>query len=104
MNSSCDIPAEVGRRARELFDDEIAENRVLESSKGGIERPRDDRSATTTISTGPEQWFCLFHGDAGPMAIAVESVAEVVETDRLIRLAWSPPRVVGMCSYHREVV
>ena len=38
------------------------------------------------------------------MAVSVESVAAVLETDTLVRLAWSPPQVVGMCSYHREVV
>ena len=51
-----------------------------------------------------EQWFCLFQGDAGPMAVSAESVAEVLETDSLVRLAWSPPQVVGLCPYHREVV
>jgi hypothetical protein len=53
---------------------------------------------------GQEQWFCLFGGDAGPMAVAAESVAEVIETESLVRLAWSPPQVVGLCPYHRDVV
>jgi chemotaxis signal transduction protein len=53
---------------------------------------------------GTKQWFCLFRADAGPMAVSVESVAEVLETDTLVRLAWSPPQVVGLCCYHREVV
>jgi chemotaxis signal transduction protein len=51
-----------------------------------------------------ERWFCLFHGDAGPMAVPAESVAEVLDTDRLVRLAWSPPQVAGLCPFHREVV
>ena len=51
-----------------------------------------------------EPWFCLFQGDAGPMAVSAESVAEVLRTDSLVRLAWSPPQVVGLCPYHREVV
>ena len=51
-----------------------------------------------------EPWFCLFQGDAGPMAVSAESVAEVIRTDSLVRLAWSPPQVVGLCPYHREVV
>jgi purine-binding chemotaxis protein CheW len=38
------------------------------------------------------------------MAVSVESVAEVLETETLVRLAWSPPQVVGLCSYRREVV
>jgi chemotaxis signal transduction protein len=53
---------------------------------------------------GSIEWFCLFRGDAGPMAVSVESVAEVLEIDTLVRMAWSPPNVAGMCSYHREVV
>jgi len=34
----------------------------------------------------------------------VESVAGVLEPDRLVRLPWSPPRVLGLCAYHREAV
>jgi purine-binding chemotaxis protein CheW len=48
--------------------------------------------------------FCLFHGDAGPMAVSVESVAAVLETEFLVPLVWSPPQVLGLCSYRREVV
>jgi chemotaxis signal transduction protein len=51
-----------------------------------------------------EQWFCLFRGEVGPMAVSVESVAEVLEVNTLVRLAWSPPGVLGLCPYHREVV
>jgi len=64
----------------------------------------DEQSRTARTTIGPKQWFCLFRGDAGPMAVSVESVAEVLEMDTLVRLAWSPPQVVGMCSYHRDVV
>lgn len=53
---------------------------------------------------GQEQWLCLFRGDAGPMAVPAESVAEVLEIDRLVRLAWSPPQVAGLCPFHREVI
>jgi hypothetical protein len=51
-----------------------------------------------------EKSFCLFHGAAGPMAVSVESVAAVLETEFLVPLLWSPPQVVGLCPYHREVV
>jgi chemotaxis signal transduction protein len=51
-----------------------------------------------------EQSFCMFHGDAGPMAVSVDSVAAVVETESLVPLVWKPPQVVGICPYHREVV
>jgi chemotaxis signal transduction protein len=53
---------------------------------------------------GQEQWFCLFRGDAGTMAVPAESVAEVLELDRLVRLAWSPPQVAGLCPFRREVI
>jgi chemotaxis signal transduction protein len=51
-----------------------------------------------------EKSFCLFHSDAGPMAVSVESVATVLETEFLVPLVWSPPQVIGLCPYHREVV
>jgi chemotaxis signal transduction protein len=104
MNSGCGIPIETARGARDLLESENGEKSALVKSAGGIEWLRDEQSTTTPTLIGPKQWFCLFRGDAGPMAISVESVAEVLETDSLIRLAWSPPQVVGMCSYHREVV
>jgi chemotaxis signal transduction protein len=53
---------------------------------------------------GLQPWFCLFLGDAGPMAVPAASVAQVVDADRLVRMAWSPPQVVGLCPFHREVV
>ena len=51
-----------------------------------------------------EQAFCLFDSDAGPMAVSVESVAAVLETESLVPLVWSPPQVVGLCPFHRQVV
>jgi chemotaxis signal transduction protein len=51
-----------------------------------------------------EKSFCLFDGDAGPLAVSVESVAAVLETEFLVPLVWSPPQVIGLCPYHREVV
>jgi chemotaxis signal transduction protein len=104
MYSGCGIPIEMARGARDLLENENGEKRALVRTAGGIEWPRDEQSTTTPTVIGPKQWFCLFRGDAGPMAISVESVAEVLETNTLIRLAWSPPQVVGMCSYHREVI
>ena len=53
---------------------------------------------------GQEGWFCLFHGDAGPMAVPADSVVEVLEVDRLVRMAWNPPQVAGLCPFHREVI
>jgi chemotaxis signal transduction protein len=114
MNSECGNPIEMARGARDLLENEPGARDLPENDHGnrcglvrpagGIERLRDERSTTTPTTIGPKQWFCLFRGDAGPMAISVESVAEVLETDTLVRLAWSPPQVVGMCPYHRDVV
>jgi chemotaxis signal transduction protein len=114
MNSGCGSPIEMAGGARDLLENEPGARDLLEnengnrcglvSAAGGIEWLRDERSTTTPSTIGPKQWFCLFRGDAGPMAISVESVAEVLETDTLVRLAWSPPQVVGMCPYHRDVV
>jgi len=52
----------------------------------------------------PEKSYCLFDGDAGPMAVSVDSVAAVLDTESLVRLVWSPPQVIGLCPYRREVV
>jgi chemotaxis signal transduction protein len=38
------------------------------------------------------------------MAVAVRSVAAVLETESLAPLVWRPPSVVGICVYHRDVV
>jgi chemotaxis signal transduction protein len=65
---------------------------------------REEGPMTTRTTIEPKRWFCFFQSDTGPMAVSLESVAEVFETDTLVRLAWSPPQVVGLCSYHREVV
>jgi chemotaxis signal transduction protein len=69
-----------------------------------IEWPRAEESKMTATAMEPKRWFCLFRTDAGPMAVSVESVTEVLETDTLVPLAWSPPQVVGLCSYHRDVI
>ena len=104
MKLRCDIPIDAARDTRDLLENEIRDQRALLTSAVGIESWRDQHSTTTPTVIGTKQWFCLFRGDGGPMAISVESVAEVLQTDTLIRLAWSPPQVVGMCSFHREVV
>jgi chemotaxis signal transduction protein len=43
-------------------------------------------------------------GVHGAMAAPAESVAAVLEMDRLVRLAWSPPRIVGLCPFRGEVI
>lgn len=76
----------------------------FETSRGGDERRGDEPPGAPRTAIAPGAWFCLFRGDAGPMGVAVECVAEVLEAERVVRLPWSPPQVVGLCLYHREVV
>jgi chemotaxis signal transduction protein len=46
----------------------------------------------------------MFHGDAMPMAVSVDAVATIVEAEALVPLVWSPPQVVGLCPFHRQVI
>jgi chemotaxis signal transduction protein len=48
--------------------------------------------------------FCLFHCESLPFAVAIEDVAEIVEMDVLVRISLCPPRIAGLCPYHRQVV
>jgi chemotaxis signal transduction protein len=52
----------------------------------------------------PESSFCLFRCGSRALAVAVEDVAEIVETDALVRISSCPPRIAGLCPYHRQVV
>ena len=54
--------------------------------------------------TRPARPWCLFHSGSQPFAVGLESVAEVVEVDRLVRLPHGPPEVLGLCTLRREVV
>jgi chemotaxis signal transduction protein len=57
----------------------------------------------TTDTVPPPPW-CLFRSDSRPFAIGLEAVAEVVQADRLIRLAHCPPQVLGLCTVRRDIV
>src|SRR5208283_582771 len=48
--------------------------------------------------------FCLFHCGSLPFAVAVANVAEIAEVDALVRIGLCPPRIAGLCPYHRQVV
>jgi purine-binding chemotaxis protein CheW len=52
----------------------------------------------------PTQPWCLFQCGSSGYAIGLDSVAEVVEIERLVRLPNSPPGVLGLCSLRREVI
>ncbi|MGE3821947.1 MAG: chemotaxis protein CheW [Isosphaeraceae bacterium] len=58
---------------------------------------------TEGISRLNRPW-CLFRCGEKPFALGLESVCEVVEVDRLVHLPLSPPRVLGLCNFRREVV
>lgn len=48
--------------------------------------------------------LCLFQSGLKAFAVGLESVAEVIEVDRSVRLPHSPPNVLGMCVLRREVI
>ena len=48
--------------------------------------------------------FCLFHCESLPFAVAVANVAEIAEVDALVCIGLCPPRIAGLCPYHRQVV
>ncbi len=60
-----------------------------------------DETPTTPRPTSP---WCLFQCGSTSYAIGLESVAEVVEVERLVRLPHSPSRVIGLCALRREVI
>jgi chemotaxis signal transduction protein len=104
MNFGCTIRIEPARFARDPRENENGDQRALASFTEGNPWLGREQSTTTPNLIGPKQWFCLFCADASPLAVSLESVSEVLDTDTLVQLPWSPPQVVGMCSYHREVV
>ncbi|AGA27692.1 chemotaxis protein CheW [Singulisphaera acidiphila] len=57
----------------------------------------------TSAAVQPPPW-CLFRSDSRPFAVALEAVAEVVQADRLIRLAHCPPQILGLCTVRRDIV
>ena len=57
----------------------------------------------TPDATAVQAW-CLVRIDARPFAVALNSVAEIVEAEELVRLALCSPRVLGLCTYHRDLL
>jgi chemotaxis signal transduction protein len=60
--------------------------------------------AESSTANRPTRPWCLFHCGSASYAFGLESVAEAVEVECLVRLPQSPPRVLGMCTLRREVV
>ncbi|MFO0907594.1 MAG: chemotaxis protein CheW [Isosphaeraceae bacterium] len=58
----------------------------------------------TENGTRPTRPWCLFQSGQSSYAIGLESVAEIVEFDRLVRLPQSPPRLAGLCVLRRDVL
>lgn len=57
--------------------------------------------------TAPSQTsraFCVFRSGGVDFAVDLESVVEVFEAERLIRLPLKAPGVLGLCSIRREVI
>lgn len=54
--------------------------------------------------TRPTLPWCLFRVESRPYAVGLESVAEVVEAEGLVRLPLVTPRVLGLCVFHRDVI
>lgn len=104
MDSGCRNPLSTERGSRALLD--VADGNRDDSGRHAAEqgRPRAHGSILARNKSGPRQWFCFFQSAAGRLAVPLEFVAEVLETDTLVRLAWTPPQVAGLCLYHREVV
>ena len=48
--------------------------------------------------------WCLFQSGASAYAVRLETVAEVVEVERLVRVPLAPPRIVGLCTLRRDVI
>lgn len=48
--------------------------------------------------------WCLFRIESRPYAVGLEGVAAIVEAEGLVRLPLGAPRVLGLCTFHRDVV
>jgi purine-binding chemotaxis protein CheW len=57
----------------------------------------------TLEATAAQSW-CLVRIDTQPFAVALNAVAEIVETEALVRLPLCSSQVLGLCTYRRELV
>jgi purine-binding chemotaxis protein CheW len=57
----------------------------------------------TIEATSAHSW-CLFAIEGRPFAVVLAAVAEVVEAEQLVRLPLCSPRVLGLCTYRRDLL
>jgi purine-binding chemotaxis protein CheW len=58
----------------------------------------------TTPEVNAAPAWCLVRIGAQPFAVALPAVAEVVEAEELVRLPLCPPRILGLCTYRRDLI
>jgi hypothetical protein len=75
---------------------------------GASARTLNDATREPETLTPPETQalpaWCLFRIDSRPYTVGLESVAEVVEAEGLVRLPLGSHRVLGLCTFRRDVV
>ncbi len=59
---------------------------------------------TRSSHTSPPSAWCSFSTLGKTFTVRLESVCQVVQVDRLIRLPLSPPRLLGLCKLGRDVI
>jgi purine-binding chemotaxis protein CheW len=57
-----------------------------------------------TVDATAAQAWCLVRIDTRPFAFALHAVAEIVEADEFVGLALCSPRVLGLCTYRRDLL
>ena len=57
-----------------------------------------------TIDRTSRRAWCLFHNEAGAMAVPIEAVAEVVRVERLVPVPLAPACLIGLCVLRRDVI
>jgi purine-binding chemotaxis protein CheW len=57
-----------------------------------------------TLEATVTQSWCLVRIDAQPFAVALATVAEIVEAEALVRLPLCSPQLLGLCPYRRDLL
>ena len=56
-----------------------------------------------SVAERPSAW-CLFESSSRHWAVPLESVAEIIAVDRLVRMPLCPPDLLGLCTVRREAI